>query len=304
MSLYSLFVEPWTAGDWMWRGVLTASLVAVSCALLGCFLVLRRMSLFSDALAHVALPGLVGAYLLTGSTGTVAMFLGAIAAALLTTGLVSGVKRYGGAHGDAAIGIVFTALFALGVIMLSAFASDADLDTSCVLFGDVLGVADHSIITLAVLCVVLLASVIAFFRPLQLATFDPAHARAVGLPVAWIFGGMMAALSVTTVASFEAVGAVLVIAAMITPAATAHLLTRHLQTMLAVAVAHGLISAVVGMYVSIWLNCSTGGAMVCVGAVLFGLAMAWTHLARALRRPTLTAPDPASFSSPPTLESP
>lgn len=292
MSLYGLFVEPWTEGAWMWRGVLTASLVAVSSALLGCFLYLRRMSLISDALAHVALPGLVTAYLLTGSTGSLAMFLGAVVAALATTGLIGGVQRFGRASGDAAIGIVFTALFAVGVILLSAFATDAHLDVACVLFGDVLGVADHSIVTLAALTVAIIAAVIVFFRPLQLSSFDPTLARALGLPTGLIHVGLMGALSVTTVASFEAVGAVLVVAAMITPAATAHLLTRRLQTMLLVAVGHGLISAVLGMYVSIWLDCSTAGAMVCVGALLFAFALAWRRLAPTTRPLLTRSPQP------------
>jgi manganese/zinc/iron transport system permease protein len=277
MTPYELFIEPWTIGDWMWRGMLTATVVSVPCALLGCFLYLRHMSLLSDALAHVALPGIVGAYLLTGRSDTLAILLGATFAALVTTFLVQFIERQSRTKSDAAIGIVFTALFAVGIIMLSAWASDAHLDLNCVLFGDVLGVADHSIWILSVITVVVGALIIFFYRPLQFATFDWASAASAGIPVTLIHGCLLAAVSVTTVASFEAVGAVLVIAMIIAPAATAHLLTRRLHTMLGIALAHGLISAAIGMYVSIWINCSTAGAMVCAGMLLYALAFARTR---------------------------
>jgi manganese/zinc/iron transport system permease protein len=274
MSLWELFIEPWTIGDWMWRGMLTAALVAVPCAILGCFLYLRNMSLLSDALAHVALPGVVGAYLLTGRSDTLAVLIGATFAALVTTVLVQFIQRRSRTKSDAAIGIVFTALFALGIIMLSAFAGDAHLDLNCVLFGDVLGVADHSIWLLGIVTVLVITLVALFYRPLQLTAFDASMAAAVGIPVALIHGGLMAAISVTTVASLEAVGAVLVIAMIVTPAATAHLVTQRLHTMLGVAVAHALISGAMGMYLSIWINCSTAGAMVCTGMALYALAFA------------------------------
>lgn len=280
MSLYSLFIEPWTWGDWMWRGTLVASLVGVVCALLGCFLYLRRLALMSDALAHVALPGLVGAFLLTGSTGPAAMFLGALGSGLLTTGLVEGIRRAGHTRDDAAIGVVFTALFALGVILLTAFASDADLDASCVLFGDVLGVPTHAVWTLGGLTLAVIAAIVALWRPLQLATFDPDTARLLGVPVGALHLGLMGFVSITTVASFQAVGAILVVAALITPAATAHLLTRRLHAMLLVAAGHGALSALLGMYLSVWLNCSTAGAMVCVGALLYLAALLWSRYVR------------------------
>lgn len=282
MTLHELFIEPWLIGDWMWRGVLTASLVALPCAVLGCFLYLRRMSLMGDALAHVALPGVVGAYLLTGRSDSWTTLLGATASGLVTVGLVEGAQRR--TRSDAAIGIVFSALFALGVIMLSGWARDAHIDLQCVLFGDVLGVADRSIWLLGALTALVLALTAVFYRPLQLVSFDPGLARALGVPVGLVHGGMMVMLSLTTVASFEAVGAILVIAALITPAATAHLVARRLHTMLGVAVLHGLSSAVLGMYASIWINCSTAGAMVSVGAALYALTFATLQAREALAR--------------------
>lgn len=282
MTLHELFIEPWLIGDWMWRGVLTASLVALPCAVLGCFLYLRRLSLMGDALAHVALPGVVGAYLLTGRSDSWTTLLGATASGLVTVGLVEAAQRR--TRSDAAIGIVFSALFALGVIMLSGWARDAHIDLQCVLFGDVLGVADRSIWLLGALTALVLALTVAFYRPLQLVSFDPGLARALGVPVGLVHGGMMVMLSLTTVASFEAVGAILVIAALITPAATAHLVARRLHTMLGVAALHGLSSAVLGMYASIWINCSTAGAMVSVGAALYALTFATLQAREALLR--------------------
>lgn len=282
MTLHELFIEPWLIGDWMWRGVLTASLVALPCAVLGCFLYLRRLSLMGDALAHVALPGVVGAYLLTGRSDAWTTLLGATASGLVTVGLVEAAQRR--TRSDAAIGIVFSALFALGVIMLSGWARDAHIDLQCVLFGDVLGVADRSIWLLGALTALVLALTVAFYRPLQLVSFDPGLARALGVPVGLVHGGMMVMLSLTTVASFEAVGAILVIAALITPAATAHLVARRLHTMLGVAALHGLSSAVLGMYASIWINCSTAGAMVSVGAALYALTFATLQAREALLR--------------------
>jgi manganese/zinc/iron transport system permease protein len=282
VTLHELFIEPWLIGDWMWRGVLTASLVALPCAVLGCFLYLRRLSLMGDALAHVALPGVVGAYLLTGRSDAWTTLLGATASGLVTVGLVEAAQRR--TRSDAAIGIVFSALFALGVIMLSGWARDAHIDLQCVLFGDVLGVADRSIWLLGALTALVLALTVAFYRPLQLVSFDPGLARALGVPVGLVHGGMMVMLSLTTVASFEAVGAILVIAALITPAATAHLVARRLHTMLGVAALHGLSSAVLGMYASIWINCSTAGAMVSVGAALYALTFATLQAREALLR--------------------
>ncbi len=283
MSLYHLFIEPWTIGDWMWRGLLTSSLVAIPCAILGCFLYLRRLSLLSDALSHAALPGVAAAYLITGNSETWSLIIGATLAGLVTTFLVNVVDRRSRTRSDAAIGIVFTTLFALGVIMISALASDAHIDLDCVLSGDVLGVADHSIIALAILSALVITLAVVFFRPLQISTFDPALAASFGIPVALIQTALMSVLSITTVAALEAVGAVLVIAAIITPAATAHLVTRHLQSMIAIAVAHGLLSAALGMYISIWINCSTAGAMVSVGALLYTLTLAYTRLRPSLR---------------------
>ncbi len=273
--MLDLIIEPWTWGDWMWRGMLAAVLVAVPCAVLGVFLYLKRMSLISDALAHVALPGIVAAFLISGSLDGPVMVFGAAVVGLLAAYMIEAVSRLPNVRPDAAIGIVFTVFFALGVILLSTMVHDAHIDTDCVVFGNVLAISDRTLYTLAVVAPVVLAIVAFFWRWLAVSSFDPSLARNLGIPVVAVHYGLMTCVSITTVAGFEAVGAILVIALIIVPAATAHVLTDRLETMMAVAIAHTVISAVLGMYVSVWLNCSSAGAIVVVGGLLYLLAFAF-----------------------------
>ncbi len=270
--MVELLVEPWTWGAWMARGMYSVVLVAVSCAVLGVFLYLRSMSMIADALAHVALPGIVAAFLVSGSLAAPFMLVGAAATGLLATVGIETISRRPNVRPDAAIGIVFTAMFALGVILLSTSVQDAHIDTHCLLFGDVLGVSDRSILLLSIVTPLVLFLTVIFYRWLSVSSFDSAFARSLGIPVTAVHYGLMIAVSLTTVASFEAVGAILVIALMIVPAATAHRLASRLHTMLAIAVAHGIVSAVVGMYVAIWIDSSAAGAIVVVGGLLYAAA--------------------------------
>ncbi len=270
--MLEFLVDPWTWGAWMGRGMFSVLLVAISCAILGVFLYLRSMSMIADALAHVALPGIVAAFLVSGSLAAPFMLVGAAATGLLATFGIETLSRRPNVRPDAAIGIVFTAMFAIGVILLSTSVQDAHIDTHCLLFGDVLGVSDRSMILLAIVTPLVVLLTFVFYRWLSASSFDPEFARSIGIPVTAVHYGLMMAVSLTTVASFEAVGAILVIALMIVPAATAHRLASRLHTMLAVAVAHGIISAVVGMYVAIWIDSSAAGAIVVVGGLLYAAA--------------------------------
>lgn len=268
----SFLIEPWQWGDWMWRGMLTLNLVAITCAVLGVFLYLRRMSLIADALAHVALPGIVMAFLVTGSLDGALMLGGAAVVGLFTAVAIEWVSRQPTVRSDAAIGVVFTALFALGVILLSTRVRDAHIDTHCLLFGDVLGVSDRALSLVAWSTPLILGLVAVFYRWLAVSSFDARFALALGVPVAALNYGLMSAVTVTAVAGFEAVGAVLVIALIIVPAATAHLLARNLKAMLAISAAHGIIASWAGMYLAIGLNISAAGAVVVAGGVLYALA--------------------------------
>jgi manganese/zinc/iron transport system permease protein len=252
--------------------MLAALLVAIPCAVLGVFLYLERMSLLSDALAHVALPGIVVAFLLSGSLEGPTMVAGAAAVGLLSSFLIKALARRPHVRPDAAIGIVFTVLFAGGVILLSTMVRDAHIDTQCVLFGNVLAISDRTLWTLAVVSPIVLGLVAVFWRWLAVTAFDSNLAVNIGVPVALVHYGLMTGVSVTTVAGFEAVGAILVIALIIVPAATAHVLCDRLHSMVGVAVLHAVLSTVVGMYASVWLNCSSAGAIVVAGGLFYGMA--------------------------------
>jgi len=284
---YYTFVEPWTYGDWMWRAVSISTLVALACAVLGCWLYVRRLSMMSDALSHIVVPGIAIGFVVSGGRESGAMLIGAAFAGIVAAFLIGFVQQRTRIKEDAAIGVVYTALFAAGVILINRVARNVHLDPDCVLFGNILGVPDSSFWLMAGTCLVVIVTTMALYRPLHLSSFDPAYAAAIGLPVAAIHYGLMTLLSFTAVASFEAVGAVLVVALMIAPAATAHLVADRMSGMLGIAIGHSLISALFGIYIAIWFDTNPAGAMVLVGAVLYVLAFVFGRrgaLRRALRR--------------------
>lgn len=266
MSLAEMMTQAW-----FWRACAASTLVALTCAPLGVFLYLRRLSLVTDALAHVALPGIVVTYLIGGGLGPLATLLGAGLAgwgAAILIGRLADVKKV---KSDAAIGIVFTTLFAMGVIGVSAFTHGAHIDLQCVLFGDVLGVSDTSLLMLGWMAPVILGTIVIGWRVLGLTTFDPVFAKSIGAPVVAIEMVLLSATSFTTVASFEAAGAILVIAFFIVPAATAHLICDRLSTMIACACGVGVVGALGGLWLSVVLNCSSAGAMACLLGVIYAI---------------------------------
>lgn len=266
-------VEPWLYGEWMWRAVAISALVAVACAVLGCWLYVRRLSMMSDALSHIVVPGIALGFMISGGRESGAMLIGAAFAGIVASLLISALQRRTRVKEDAAMGVTYTALFAVGVILINKVARNVHLDPDCVLFGNVLGVPDSAFLMMSVLCAVVIAVTLALYRPLLVSSFDPALAAAIGLPVLALHHGLMALLSLTAVASFEAVGAVLVVALMIAPAATAHLLTDRMPRMLALAVVHGLLSALLGIYLAVWFDTNPAGAMVLVGAAFYTAAL-------------------------------
>ncbi len=272
MDLYELFIEPWTFGSWMWRGTLAASLASVPCAILGVFLYLRRLSLIADALTHVALPGIVAVFLLTGSMEPLPMLIGAAGVGALASYAIESLATRDGVRSDAAVGIVFTAFFAFGVILLSTSVQDAHIDTQCVLFGDVLGISDDSLVLLGIVAPVVCIAVALGWRWLSLVSFDPGLAVNLGVPIALVHYGLMGAVSVATVASFEAIGAILAVAFIVVPASTAHILSDRLWSMVAFSVSHALLSVFGGMYAAVWFDLSASGAIVCFGGALYALA--------------------------------
>lgn len=265
--------------------IITASLVASSCALLGCYLILRKMAMVGDAISHAVLPGIVIAFLISGSRDSMTMLIGAGLIGILTTFLIEFLHKKARLQTDASIGVTFTWLFAIGVVLISLFAGKVDLDQDCVLYGeiayvplDTLIIGNQSIGPRALYIMgIILTAIILFivfgYKELFLTTFDPAYATAIGISTTLWHYLLMGAVSATTVASFESVGAILVVALLIAPAATAYLLTDNLKWMLAIACIAGVASSVTGYYIAVWLDGSIAGAIAMMAGVIFIIAM-------------------------------
>lgn len=263
--------------------IATGALVAASCGFIGCFLILRRMALLGDAISHSVLLGIVLAFLITGDKGIVPMFIGASIFGLLTAVMVQALSR-GGVADDAAIGVTFTAFFALGVVLLTVFASRVHLDLDHVLYGEIayvpwdvlyvgsVAIGPKALWSMGIVFLLNLVIVGAFYKEFKLCSFDPGMAAAVGISVGFFHYLMMAMVSLTTVAAFESVGAILAVAMLIVPGATAYLLTESLGRMLGLSVLFGVLSAVGGYALATWLDSSISGAMSTVAGLLFALA--------------------------------
>ncbi len=270
--------------------VVIGVLCSLSCALLGNFLVLQRMSMMGDAISHAVLPGLAVAFLITGSRSSVAMLTGAVIAGLLTTLFTQWVQGFGKVDRGAAMGVVFTSLFAIGLVLIVQAADSIDLDPNCVLYGAIeLAPLDDTLffgsrvpraVPLLALVLLVNAAVVAlFYKELKISSFDPALATALGINANAMHYLLMVLVAVTAVASFEMIGSILVIAMLIVPAAAAHLLTDRLGAMIAVSLVFGAASAALGHLAAITVppllftgvqDTTTSGMMVVVAGVLFG----------------------------------
>lgn len=276
-------VEPWTRdfGTFGWI-MLMGFLVTAACGLVGNYLLLRRLALMGDAISHSVLPGLVIAFLLSQSRGTLPMFIGALAAGMLATLLIEIIHTKSRVKQDAAMGIAFSTLFAVGVVLTSLFTAQVDLDADCVLYGEIafvplephviaagfdLGPAPVVRMAAVLLAVVLL--VVIFYKELLVTAFDAGLARSLGINPTVAHFALMAVLSIVIVSAFESVGAILVIAMLILPGATAGMLSHRLPVVHGLSVIHAAASAVLGTHLGMWLECSLGAAMVVTGTVLF-----------------------------------
>jgi manganese transport system permease protein len=250
----------------MQRALLAAVLVGIICAVVGSYLLVKRWALLGDAISHAVLPGVVLGYAFLGGQ----FFIGALATGLLTALGIGYVERNSRIKEDAAMGLMFIGAFALGLALISVIRIQVDLFH--VLFGNVLGVTSLDLILMIVTGVVVLTTVALLYKELQIWTFDPVIAQAMGFPVRGLHYMMMVLLSLTIVASLQAVGIVLVVAMLIAPAATAYLLTHRLSWMIAIAIFIGVFSGVTGLYLSYYLNIASGATMVLVSLFLFSLA--------------------------------
>ncbi|WMJ74582.1 metal ABC transporter permease [Cytophagaceae bacterium ABcell3] len=268
--------------------ILTGALVAISCGLTGCYLILRRMAMIGDAISHAVLPGIVIAFLLTGTIQSLPMLIGAGLVGVLSTMLIEFIHRKAKVQTDAAIGITFTFLFAVGIILISAFASNVDIDQDCILFGEIAFIpldtteifpgfeVPLAVLTLSFTLLVNIAFITLGYKQLFITTFDPAYASAIGISASVWHYLLMGAVSFTTVASFEAVGAILVVAFLVAPPATAYLLTESFKTMLALTVLFGIIASAAGYALATAINGSIAGAMTTVAGALFLAAFIFT----------------------------
>ncbi|MBP6600629.1 MAG: metal ABC transporter permease [Verrucomicrobiales bacterium] len=294
----------WTSFDsWI---VAVGALTAVACALPGCFLVLRKMSMMGDAISHAVLPGIAVGFLLTGARASVPMFVGAAVTGVLTALFTQWVSRFGRVDRGAAMGIVFTTLFAVGLVLIVQAADHVDLDPGCVLYGameltplDTVEWAGLEIpraaISIGAILLINLVLIVVLFKEFCLSSFDPALSDTLGFSSNLLHYVLMTMVAVTTVSAFEAVGSIIVIAMLIVPPATALLLTRRLIPMLLIASGVGAVSALLGhisaVTIPAWFgfsSTSTSGMIATATGFFFVLAWLFSPseglVVRALRR--------------------
>ena len=266
MDPIAFLVDPMAYG-FMQRGLLAALLVGVVCAVMGTFVVLKGLAFIGDAVSHAAFPGLVIAYIIG-----VPLYIGGAVAAVATALAIGLVTRRSRLRFDTSVGVLFAGTFAFGVMLFSTIQGYVT-DLLGYLLGNVLGIGVGDLIQVAILGAIVLAIVLAIRKELLFATFDPLGAAASGLPVARLEYLLLALLGVTIVVSIQAVGIIMVVAMLVTPAATAQLLVIRFGRMMAVAVALAAFSAVLGLYLSFYLNLASGASIVLVETVFFVVAL-------------------------------
>ena len=257
--------DPWTL-EFMRRGLIAAVMVSAVAAVIGCFVILKGMAFIGDALPHASFGGVAAAFVLGAN-----LYLGGAIAAVLTALLIGFVSRRALLKYDTAIGILFVGAFAAGILIISR-RTNYTPDLFSFVFGNVLGVSWSDVWTTAVVAAVILVLVVLFYKELLFVTYDPSMAAAAGLPVAAVQYGLLALIGVTTVIGLQTVGIVLVVALIVTPAATAQLLTRRLPAMMAAGAAVGVLSSLAGLYVAYYADVSASAAIVLTATAFFFLA--------------------------------
>jgi manganese/iron transport system permease protein len=275
--MLGFFLDP-LAYDFFLRALLAAALVGLVCAVVGTFVVLRGFAFMGDALSHAAFPGVVVAYLIRAP-----FYLGAAVAAVATALAIGWVSRRGDLRGDTAIGVLFAGMFALGVFLFSLIPNYVG-DLFGFLFGEVLGIGVGDLVALVLLTAGVLAVIAVLWKELLYSTFDPLGAAAAGLPVEWIDYLFLALIALTIVVSLQSVGIILVVAMLVTPAATAQLVTRSFGRLVATSALIGVLAPIVGLFLSFWLNTASGATIVLVETVVFILALGFARLPRRVGR--------------------
>ena len=278
MSIIDLLLEPFQY-DFMVRALVTTVIAAIVCAVLSCWLVLVGWSLMGDAVSHAVLPGVVLAYVVG-----VPFALGAVVFGFLAVGLIGAIRGTSRVKEDAAIGIVFTTLFALGLVLISVTPSQTDL--SHIIFGNVLGVSTGDLIQIAVIAAASFAILLLLRRDLTLFAFDATYAHAIGLRPRVLGALLLGLVALTSVVALQVVGVILVVALLIIPGATAYLLTDRFGRMLVIAPTLSAACAVIGIYISYWADAASGGLIVVVQGVVFAVVYLFAPRHGLIRRLT------------------
>lgn len=272
------WIDPWRSPTTLWL-IATAAFTAIACGLPGAFLVLRRMSLTGDAISHSVLPGIVIGFLVSGSLDSPWIIAGAAASGWLTVMIIELFHRKAGVREDAATGVVFTAMFSIGVVLLRLFASKVDLDPDCVLFGN-LETAIHGarttigslevpniVLTTGGAAIFSLVFVVAIYHRLLCTSFDPVLSKLTGQSPARAQSLLLGVTAAVVVAAFQTVGAVMSVALLVIPAAASLLIARRLPWVLLGVIVHSVFAAVGGIYLATWANCNLGAAIILSGAI-------------------------------------
>lgn len=291
-----IFVDPWrndgSLTNTLWVLALSA-LIGIACGVVGNFLILRRMALTGDAISHSVLPGLVMAYVIFDTLDSWAMILGAAAAGVVAVMLIEFLHRNSRLKADAAMGVAFATLFALGVLLIRRFAGHVHLDVECVLYGHlemaVLGTTETpfgpvpiAVVRMLAICALVCFAAWLFYKELLFTSFDAAMAATMGVKCRWIHHGLMLATSLVVVGAMEAVGAVLVVGMMIIPPATARLLSNRLPMILLLTLGFVLLATLGGRHLGAWLNTPLAASTMVVSGVVFGFVWSLTLLRRTL----------------------
>ena len=249
--------------EFMQRGFIASVIIGIICSVIGCYVVIRSMAFMGDAMAHAILPGVAIAYILNGS-----LTLGALVASIVIALGIGQLSKQGRLKEDTAIGILFSAFLALGILIISSIRTYA-VDLSHILFGNILGVSRNDLIFTAVAGFIILLFIFIFYKEFMIISFDQVFARAVKIPVEVYRNFMLVLMALTIVASIQTVGVVMIAAMLVTPAASAFLLSKRLPVMMGISCLIGVLSSIIGLYISYYANVASGAAIVLTATVIF-----------------------------------
>ncbi|NJK66293.1 MAG: metal ABC transporter permease [Microcoleus sp. CSU_2_2] len=279
--MLNFFLEP-LSFEFMRNAVIIAVLLGILCAVVGSYLIVQQMGLLGDVIAHAVLPGLAIAFYLG-----IDIFVGAFISGTFSTLIIAWIQSQSRVKVDVAMALVFSGFLALGIMLITLLKSKLDLHSF--LFGDILGVTGDDVIRTLGITIFVLIMVAIFYKELLFYTFNPLGAQAIGLPVSLIHFGLISAITLTIIASMQAVGVVLVVSLLIGPAITAYLLVKELHQMMVIGAIIGAICSVTGMYISYYMNVPSGAAIVLVVTGLFGLALLFSPSQGILTRPEMSS---------------